>query len=277
MTEHAARRPELLGEVAEAVVHVKAAHQAGEQRFRLITVRRCRMDRRQFLRLGAVTSGMFALGGVGRGDRGTATAQTVAVPVVDRLVMTNVVDNIYDIFAKAGKLDTVTVERALFSFGVETPLAEFGLAYHLESMRGAERREVLLDFSLTEKNLSHNFAVLKLDPTRADALLLSHGHADHYGGLADYARLSQGKTKPGLTLYAGGEDTFCHRVAMTPTGGTRDLGQLDLSGLEARGLKIVLAKQPPARRHISAPRRSRRNRARWWPTTSKASTPPATT
>jgi 7,8-dihydropterin-6-yl-methyl-4-(beta-D-ribofuranosyl)aminobenzene 5'-phosphate synthase len=202
------------------------------------------MERRQFLRLGVVTSGMFALGGVGRGYRGTATAQTVAVPVVDRLVMTNVVDNIYDIFAKAGKLDTVTVERAPFSFGVETPLAEFGLAYHLESMRGAERREALLDFSLTEKNLSHNFAVLKLDPTRADALLLSHGHADHYGGLPDYARLSHGKTKPGLTLYAGGEDTFCHRVAMTPTGGTRDLGQLDLSGLEARGLKIVLAKQP---------------------------------
>lgn len=202
------------------------------------------MERRQFLTMGAVTSGVFALGGLSRISGRWAFAQGVAVPTVDRLVMTNVVDNIYDIFAKAGKLDTVTVERAPFSFGVETPVAEFGLAYHLESMCGTERREVLLDFSLTEKNLSRNFAVLKLDPRRADALLLSHGHADHYGGLPDYVRLSQGKTKPGLTLYAGGEDTFCHRVAMTPTGGTRDLGQLDLSGLEARGLKIVLAKQP---------------------------------
>jgi 7,8-dihydropterin-6-yl-methyl-4-(beta-D-ribofuranosyl)aminobenzene 5'-phosphate synthase len=201
------------------------------------------MERRQFLRLGAISGGVFALGGVGRGDRGTVTAQTVAVPVVDRLVMTNVVDNIYDIFAKAGKLETITVERGPRPSRVETLLAEFGLAYHLESMRGTERREVLLDFSLTEKNLSNNFAVLKLDPTRADALLLSHGHADHYGGLPDYARLSQGKTKPGLTLYAGGEDTFCHRVVMTPTGGTLDGGQLDLSGLEARGLKVVLAKQ----------------------------------
>jgi 7,8-dihydropterin-6-yl-methyl-4-(beta-D-ribofuranosyl)aminobenzene 5'-phosphate synthase len=202
------------------------------------------MDRRQFLRLGAVASGAFALGGVGRGVRGTATAQTVAVPAVDRLVMTNVVDNIYDIFAKGGKLDTVTVERAPFSFGVETPLAEFGLAYHLESVRGAERREILLDFSLTERHLFHNFAVLKLDPTGADALVLSHGHGDHYGGLPGYTRVTQSKTKSGLTLYAGGEDTFCHRVVMTPTGMTTDLGQLDLSGLEARGLKIVLAKQP---------------------------------
>jgi 7,8-dihydropterin-6-yl-methyl-4-(beta-D-ribofuranosyl)aminobenzene 5'-phosphate synthase len=202
------------------------------------------MERRQFLRLGAVTSGVFALGGVGRVAPGPVAAQTPTVPVVDRLVMTNVVDNIYDIFAKGGKLDTITVQRAQFPFGVEAPLAEFGLAYHLESVRGAERREVLLDFSLTEKGLFHNFGVLKLDPTRADALVLSHGHGDHYGGLPGHVRVTQGKTKPGLTLYAGGEDTFCHRVVVTPTGATRDLGQLDLSGLEARGLKIVLAKQP---------------------------------
>jgi metal-dependent hydrolase (beta-lactamase superfamily II) len=62
---------------------------------------------------------------------------------VDRLIMTNVVDNIYDIFAKGGKLDTITVQRAPFAFGVATPLAEFELAYHLESLRGAERREVI--------------------------------------------------------------------------------------------------------------------------------------
>ena len=202
------------------------------------------MERRQFLRLGAVASGVVALGGIGRGRRGIAAAQSVAIPTVDRLVMTNVVDNIYDIFAKGGKLDTITVQRAPFSFGVATPVAEFGLAYHLESLRGAERREVLLDFSLTEKNLSHNFAVLKLDPTRADALVVSHGHADHYGGLPDYARIVQGKTKPGLTLYAGGEDTFCHRMVMTPTGSTVDFGTLDRSGLEGRGLNVMLAKQP---------------------------------
>ena len=158
------------------------------------------MERRQFLRLGAVASGMVALGGIGSRARGTASAQALAIPTVDRLVLTNVVDNVYDIFAKGGQLDTITVQRAPFAFGVAAPVAEFGLAYHLESLRGAERREVLLDFSLTERNLSHNFGVLKLDPTRADALVLSHGHADHYGGLPDYTRHAQGKTKPGLTL-----------------------------------------------------------------------------
>ena len=55
------------------------------------------MERRQFLRLGAVASGVIALGGIGRGTHGPAAAQTLAIPTVDRLVMTNVVDNIYDI------------------------------------------------------------------------------------------------------------------------------------------------------------------------------------
>ena len=201
------------------------------------------MQRRQILRLGVVGGGVFALGVAGRAARGIGVAQTPSVPTVDRLVMTNVVDNIYDIFAKAGKLDTITVQRTTLRFGSPALEAEHGLAYHLESVRGGERREVLLDFSLTERNLFHNFGVLKLDPTRADALVLSHGHADHYGALPDYARMAQGKVKAGLTLYAGGEDTFCHRVVTTQAG-TIDQGQLDRAALEARGIAVAVARQP---------------------------------
>ena len=202
------------------------------------------MNRRQFLALGAVTGGVFALGGVMRTGGRFALAQTAAPPTVDRLVMTNVVDNIYDVFAKSGKLDTITVDRVRSSIGVASPAAEHGLAYHLESTRGSERREILLDFSLTERVLFNNYTVLKLDPSRADALVISHGHGDHYGGLPDWARVYQGKFKPGITLYAGGEDTFCHRMVTMPTGESVDQGRLDQAGLEARGVKVVLAKQP---------------------------------
>jgi 7,8-dihydropterin-6-yl-methyl-4-(beta-D-ribofuranosyl)aminobenzene 5'-phosphate synthase len=200
------------------------------------------MDRRQFLTLGAIGGGLWALGGLTRLGSRSALAQSVSVPTVDRLVMTNVVDNVYDVFAKGGRLDALTVQRA--PLNAKSPLlAEHGLAYHLESQRGPERREILLDFSLTELNLFNNYRVLKLGPTSADALVLSHGHLDHYGALPALAAAGQGKFKPGLTLYAGGEDTFCQRLVVTPTA-TVDQGRLDATALEARGLKVVLAKQP---------------------------------
>jgi 7,8-dihydropterin-6-yl-methyl-4-(beta-D-ribofuranosyl)aminobenzene 5'-phosphate synthase len=198
------------------------------------------MKRREFLKLGAVASGVFALGSVTIGGRNVA-AQSGGIPTVDRLVLTNVVDNVYDIFAKGGKLDTVTVQRAAFARSGDTLLSEHGLAYHLESLRSSERREVLLDFALTELNLSNNYRALKIDPARADALILSHGHVDHYGALAPL--VEKGVIRRGLTLYAGGEDTFCRRVVKTPAGDA-DMGQLDQPALEARGLKVVLAKQP---------------------------------
>ena len=69
------------------------------------------MHRRQFLRLGAVASGVVALGGLAAGRRVAAQSPT-AVPTVDRLILTNVVDNVYDVFARgSAKLDTITVQR----------------------------------------------------------------------------------------------------------------------------------------------------------------------
>ena len=100
------------------------------------------MNRRQFLKLSAVAGGAIAFGGPARGWWSTATAQPATVPTVDRVVMTVVVDNVYDIFAKGGKLDTITVQRAPFVRAGDTLLAEHGLAYHLESVRGSERREM---------------------------------------------------------------------------------------------------------------------------------------
>jgi 7,8-dihydropterin-6-yl-methyl-4-(beta-D-ribofuranosyl)aminobenzene 5'-phosphate synthase len=196
------------------------------------------VTRRQFLVLGAVAGSTFYLGGVGRFGR-LAVARTTtsfAVPTVDRLVLTNVVDYVYDNFppsGQSGELAAISVRRR----GAGT-LSEWGLAYHLESYRGDERREVLLDFARTTPTLMGNYAVLGIDPANADALILSHGHSDHYGALPDLGQLLPEWSERAIPLYAGGEDTFCGRW----TGRGRFMGQLSREELESWGLNVVLAK-----------------------------------
>jgi 7,8-dihydropterin-6-yl-methyl-4-(beta-D-ribofuranosyl)aminobenzene 5'-phosphate synthase len=123
-------------------------------------------------------------------------------------------------------------------------LSEHGLAFHLQSFRGDEEKQILLDFALTPRTLTNNYQGLRVDPAKADALIISHGHVDHYGGLLDVARSLQGRAKPGLTLYAGGPDTFCHRWVVQPDGKKLDYGELKRDELEGRGLKVVLAEEP---------------------------------
>jgi len=60
------------------------------------------MHRREFLKLGAIASGTFLVGGTGR--FGSFLDAPKEIPTTDRLVCTNLVDNIYDVFAKGGKI-----------------------------------------------------------------------------------------------------------------------------------------------------------------------------
>jgi len=143
------------------------------------------MHRREFLKLGAVAGGTFLVGGTGR--FGSFLDAPTEIPTTDRLVVTNLVDNTYDIFAKGGKIGNLTITRNTLPhpYGSEVSLlSEHGLAFHLESFRGAEEKQILLDFALTPRTLTNNFKGLKVDPAAADALIISHGHDDPPPGSA---------------------------------------------------------------------------------------------
>ena len=148
----------------------------------------------------------------------TAQAQTLGsqVPEVDRLAVRIVTDNQVIQFIPSEKREGLTIER---KGGNQTPDAppstalngEWGLSMHAESRRGNEVRNVLIDFGYTPEMLLNNMSILKIDPATFDALVLSHGHYDHFGGIVGFLSANKGKLKKNLPFFVGGEDCFCTR------------------------------------------------------------------
>ena len=77
--------------------------------------------------------------------------------------------------------------------------------------RGGETRNVLIDFGYTPEVLNNNMSILGIDPSTFDAMVLSHGHYDHFGGMVGFLKAHKGKLKKKLPFYVGGEDTSASR------------------------------------------------------------------
>jgi len=120
---------------------------------------------------------------------------------------------------------------------------EWGLSLLLESQRAQEQRTVLLDFGYTTA-IVNNIGLLNVDPSKIQALIVSHGHVDHYGGLIGFLAKYRGVLPADLKLYAGGEDNFCHRLRGTTPGQLAENGTLDRKDIAAHNVTTVLCETP---------------------------------
>jgi 7,8-dihydropterin-6-yl-methyl-4-(beta-D-ribofuranosyl)aminobenzene 5'-phosphate synthase len=202
------------------------------------------MYRRRFLHASAALGGALVSSGIGRAAR--AVPMRIDVPVVDRVVIREITDNSNNIFLGPLERPGLTVYRPGFP-GLapgKTLESEWGLALHIESTRGGESRRYLLDFGFTPDVYVNNLNLLKIDPGGVDALILSHGHFDHYGGLIGFLEARRAQMRKDLRLYTGGEDDFCHRLLRNPDGSFADFHALDRRKLETLNVEPVLSEDP---------------------------------
>jgi 7,8-dihydropterin-6-yl-methyl-4-(beta-D-ribofuranosyl)aminobenzene 5'-phosphate synthase len=203
------------------------------------------LGRRDFLKSSAVlASTAVTCGGIVRAEG--VRALPIEVPVVDRLAVRVLLDSSHDIFLGVQEVNGVEVQRAPRGTDFRRILHnQWGLSLLLESERADEARTLLLDFGYTPDALINNMDLLGADPSRIEALILSHGHYDHFGGLIGLLQKYRDVMPAELTLYAGGEDNFCHRYGRTPTQGQfTDFGVLDRRELSALRVATVLADRP---------------------------------
>jgi 7,8-dihydropterin-6-yl-methyl-4-(beta-D-ribofuranosyl)aminobenzene 5'-phosphate synthase len=170
-----------------------------------------------------------------------------SVPEVDRVAVRVLIDSYQIAVAPSGKAGNVEIRRFGWAIGKDPPgralISEFGLSLHVESRSGETTRHTLVDFGYTPQALTNNAEILGIDPGALDALVLSHGHYDHFGGLAGFLEVSKNRLKPGIPLFVGGEECFCARQWTAPPQ-PGDFGVLDRPAIERNTVKITVAQGP---------------------------------
>lgn len=98
----------------------------------------------------------------------------------DRLEVTILMDNYTDMLVTE---NTSVCRRPQLSLP-QILLAEHGLSCLIKVYAGAEEHTVLMDAAVTPACLLNNIELLKADPESIESIVLSHGHPDHFLGLA---------------------------------------------------------------------------------------------
>jgi 7,8-dihydropterin-6-yl-methyl-4-(beta-D-ribofuranosyl)aminobenzene 5'-phosphate synthase len=203
------------------------------------------MHRRNFLRASAAFTAASAAGGFGCIE--IVSAQPIQVPTIDKLTMQVLMDQAHDQFLRGSTVKGVVHQPPGQGRSADARNVfhnQWGLSLFLETERGQEQRAVMLDFGYTAPALINNIGLMNIDPRKLNALIVSHGHIDHYGGLIGFLGQYRSVLPADLKLYAGGEDNFCHRMRGATVGQLGENGTLERRQIEAHKVATVLCETP---------------------------------
>jgi 7,8-dihydropterin-6-yl-methyl-4-(beta-D-ribofuranosyl)aminobenzene 5'-phosphate synthase len=172
----------------------------------------------------------------------------IALEPVDEVVITTLVDNVYD--ALLGGNDMI--RRAPFGAGpVPAPqfesgsttigmMAEHGFSALVSVRRGESTTSVLFDTGLSPDAMVINAERLGVDLSAVQTLVLSHGHFDHAGGLAGLAGKKGVRSLPMLVHPL----VWTRRRLDIPGTEVGEMPTLSKRALTQEGLDVIERRQP---------------------------------
>lgn len=195
------------------------------------------IDRREFLKFSMAAGALLVVGeGMNRGVMAQGTAR---ITEVDKATVWVLTDNYYDPRVRDSKI--TKRYRSVPGKSIHT---EHGLSFYVETLIDGKKSACMFDYGVDSVGVMNNIALLGLDPGKAEAFSLSHGHYDHFMAAVNILKQNQSRIAGGTPFYVG-EEAFFRRYSLRP-GSTEpdDLGQLKKEDIEALGLKVVEVKNP---------------------------------
>jgi len=162
---------------------------------------------------------------------------------VTSLGLSVVVDNFANVFA-------ADFERPDISVSAPNPAPDYRSTYAAEwgyslfahsVLAPSDERNILIDFGYTPRTLLNNLDLMDIKPESFDAMVLSHGHYDHFGGLDGLLATQQ--VRRGTPLFIGDEEAFCARLRGTKPGAS-SFGAIDRPALSKAGIKVIVSGDP---------------------------------
>lgn len=164
---------------------------------------------------------------------------TTALEPVDSVEVTLVMDMTLDLLM-SGQDGVERFKLAYDWSDHDALLAEHGFSALITVEARGRRQSVLYDGGLSALALQHNLDVMQIDAGTLRAIVISHGHPDHHGGLEGLFRRN-GPMKLPLIIHP---DAWKDRKLVFPTGVEVHLPPPSHNDLEREGLKVVEERGP---------------------------------
>lgn len=177
--------------------------------------------------------------------------ETLSLEVVDRVSVTVLVDNQLDPFladhgpairpslsgSALPRMPASVLERG----DVVIPLlAEHGFSSLVTVRKGDREHRILFDAGRTPDGMVDNMRRLSIDPKDIEAIVLSHGHADHTTGMSGLIRLL-GRANLPVIIHP---DFWSRRRLAFPDRDPLEIPTTSRSALEGAGFGIIEGTQP---------------------------------
>jgi 7,8-dihydropterin-6-yl-methyl-4-(beta-D-ribofuranosyl)aminobenzene 5'-phosphate synthase len=169
----------------------------------------------------------------------SAMTERVNLLPVDAADVTILVDNYSDILLSSDEV----AKRPLLIWGWserEQLRAEHGYALLVTVQRDGRSASILYDAGLGRDTVLHNMDVLEIQPSELRAIALSHGHADHHGGLEGIVQRISRRGLP-LVLHP---DVWRDRKIVFPTGVEIHMPPPSHNDLDHEGVAIIEERGP---------------------------------